>query len=243
MSILIIQRQVQGGDSTIIENPNRTATPTPTPTPIPTPEEGTSFDGIVSGTQGVTINPLLAGENLVSFTQPSHGTVTLDDRGTPNDTSDDVLIYVPIDGYVGEDSFSYTVTDSQGNVLTRNSTIIVAQMVASNGVTFEVLEEGEELLSFTQPSHGTVTLDDGDTEFDLTDDRLRYVPNRGYSGEDSFTYTIRDSAGEVVTKTKILIVEGTRSDSGDTLGQWSMLILMLLTGMIGLYYVRREEGL
>jgi UPF0716 family protein affecting phage T7 exclusion len=37
------------------------------------------------------------------------------------------------------------------------------------------------------------------------------------------------------------MVEGTRSDNGDTLGNWSLFILMFLTGIIGLYYVRKEE--
>lgn len=59
---------------------------------------------------------------------------------------------------------------------------------------------------------------------------------------DFLGYTITDINGDRVTKTVKLTVDGTsRSDSGDALGTVSIILLMLFTGMIGLYYVRREE--
>ncbi|MEM7591241.1 MAG: Ig-like domain-containing protein [Cyanobacteria bacterium P01_A01_bin.83] len=39
------------------------------------------------------------------------GIVTLDDNGTSEDTSDDLLSYTPADGFIGSDSFGYTITD------------------------------------------------------------------------------------------------------------------------------------
>ena len=38
------------------------------------------------------------------------GTVTLNDNGTPGDTSDDFVEYTPPAGYVGSDSFGYTIS-------------------------------------------------------------------------------------------------------------------------------------
>ena len=36
-----------------------------------------------------------AGTTVITFTQPTHGSVALDDGGTPNDPTDDVLVYTP----------------------------------------------------------------------------------------------------------------------------------------------------
>ena len=83
---------------------------------------------------------------ITEFTQPSTGTITLDDNGTPNDPSDDRFLYTPGDTgnpftlsqsdtpglftIGGEapaitDSFTYTVTDSEGNVSTATVNLLV----------------------------------------------------------------------------------------------------------------------
>jgi VCBS repeat-containing protein len=41
------------------------------------------------------------------------GTITRDQRGTPNDSTDDYLLYTPAAGFSGDDSFNYTITDGQ----------------------------------------------------------------------------------------------------------------------------------
>ena len=43
----------------------------------------------------------------------AHGTVTLDDNGTPTDPTDDNLVYTPDAGYIGPDSFVYHVMDNE----------------------------------------------------------------------------------------------------------------------------------
>lgn len=48
---------------------------------------------------------------LTSFTQPANGTVTLFDNGTPDDTTDDRLIFTPDPGFKGNTSFTYTIMD------------------------------------------------------------------------------------------------------------------------------------
>jgi Ca2+-binding RTX toxin-like protein len=52
---------------------------------------------------------------LDSFAQPSSGTVTRGDGGTPDDQSDDVLVFTPADDFVGAASFSYVVRTSDGD--------------------------------------------------------------------------------------------------------------------------------
>ncbi|PTB83665.1 hypothetical protein C9926_01765, partial [Sulfurovum lithotrophicum] len=224
-------------DPTEVTCPNCSTTPVcpidPTPIcPEPTTEVSTPNTPAMSGT---TIIPLLGGETLVSFSQATHGQVTL------NDGEDDTLVYIPNPGYVGTDSFTYITRDINGNEMVRTATVTVAPVITSRGETLDILGIGESLISFTQPSYGVIVLDDGGTPDDLTDDALRYLPNDGYSGLDSFSYTIRDNAGNVVTKTMTFTVDGVKSDSGDALDKLSIMLLMFFTCLIGLYYVRREE--
>ena len=190
---------------------------------------------------GTSIISLINGENLVSFTQPSHGSVTLNNGGTANDGSDDTLVYVVNTGYSGTDSFTYIMRDINGNEIIKTATIVIPQAVSSRGTILEILGSGESLVSFTQASHGVVVLDDAGTPNDLTDDTLRYLPNDGYTGIDSFTYTIIDSTGDTITKTITFTVNGAKSDNGGALGKLSIMLLMFFMGLIGLYHVRREE--
>lgn len=45
----------------------------------------------------------------------AHGTVSLDDQGTPLDPSDDRIVYTPDPGYYGADSFEYRICDADGD--------------------------------------------------------------------------------------------------------------------------------
>jgi len=213
-------------------------TPTPTPTPIPTPDVP-----IVSGHDGITISPLSAGDSLIGYSQGAHGAVYLDDGGTPNDPTDDILRYVPEAGFSGLDEFTYTYTDSQGRVVTKTIRVQVENNdVGAEGITINPLSDGETLVSFTQPTHGTVTLDDAGTPEDGTDDLLRYVPEAGYSGPDSFTYTIINKNGDMVTKTFTLNVDANKhADNGNALEPIGMILMMFLLGLIGIISIRRER--
>ena len=237
-------------DPTIVTNP-RVCPPAPCSVPCGTTCGSTCDTGIatttapiISGADGVTIPLLSAGESLVGFSQGSNGSVYLDDGGTPDNPLDDILRYVPNEGFSGSDEFSYTIIDSNGNAVTKTQKVDVSNnAVGREGVVINPLSDGGSLISFTQPEHGTVTLDDGGTPDNLTDDLLRYVPDSGYIGPDAFTYTIIDNNGDMVTKTFTVNVDARRSDNGDALGTFSIILMMLLTGLIGLYYIRREEQL
>jgi len=53
---------------------------------------------------------------------PSNGTAQVNDNGTPNDTSDDFISYTPTTGFVGADTFSYSISDG---TLTDTATVTV----------------------------------------------------------------------------------------------------------------------
>ncbi|MFY7710489.1 Ig-like domain-containing protein, partial [Tenacibaculum sp. MEBiC07804] len=58
---------------------------------------------------------------------PTNGTVTIDDGGTPNDPSDDIVTYVPNPDFNGTDTFTYTICDnaSPANCSTATVTVTV----------------------------------------------------------------------------------------------------------------------
>jgi CshA-type fibril repeat protein len=66
------------------------------------------------------------GTVIITFTEPLYGTVYLDDNGTPDDPTDDVLIYTPApDVNNVTDSFTYTITDALGFTSTATVTLDV----------------------------------------------------------------------------------------------------------------------
>ncbi|WP_446376697.1 Ig-like domain-containing protein [Coleofasciculus sp. D1-CHI-01] len=52
-------------------------------------------------------------------------TISQDDNGTPNDLTDDQLVYTPEFGFVGTDSFTYTISDGNGGTSTATVDVIV----------------------------------------------------------------------------------------------------------------------
>ena len=130
------------------------------------------------------------GDSLTATTHttPGHGTVSCTAAG--------VCTYTPNPGYVGADSFDYTISDGHGgtDTATVNVTVTAALDAVDDSVTtaqdtaksFNVFGNdsgsGFQIVSYTQPAHGAaVCTIAGD---------CTYTPAAGYNGPDSFTYTI-----------------------------------------------------
>ena len=187
---------------------------------------------------------------MPSFTQPSHGVVSLNADGS--------FTYTPSSGYRGVDTFTYTVTDGKGGMATGSVTVRVApgvcdvvcamrrngncyrphnglcsllslclcvclfvvaidppvQTAAAAGspraaddvgttnvntaVVVDVLANDSDpdgdtvaVASLTMPSNGVASLN--------ADGTITYTPNAGYTGIDTFTYTIEDGNGGTAT--------------------------------------------
>jgi hypothetical protein len=135
---------------------------------------------------------------VVSVGQPASGSVV---------NNGDFVTYTPDGGFQGEDSFSYTVSDGTDSatatvtVTVTNDAPVAQADAAETGsgvpVVIDVLANdsdpnGDELslVAVSGASGGTTSIVDG---------RVRYVPNEGFSGTDSFTYTVRDAGGAEVT--------------------------------------------
>jgi subtilisin family serine protease len=147
---------------------------------------------------------------IQSTTSPKNGTVK-NDNGK--------LVYTPNDGFSGEDIFEYTITDGEDEA-TAKVTVTVEEDDSNNvpvakddsattayetAVTVDVLandsdEDGDKLTiqSTTSPKNGTVKNDNG---------KLVYTPNDGFSGKDSFDYTISDGEDEATATVSVTVEE------------------------------------
>ncbi len=157
--------------------------------------------------------------SIKSYTTPTNGTVK---------KSDGKLVYTPNDGFSGDDSFEYTITDGEDE---DSATVTVTVEEKSNNapvakddsattpyeteVTIDVLkndsdEDGDALTikSHTAPKNGTVKESDG---------KLVYTPNDGFSGDDSFEYTITDGEDDD-SATVVVTVEEEEKDDDDSNG-------------------------
>ena len=142
---------------------------------------------------------------ITAKTDGAHGTVVIV-GGTQ-------LTYTPATSYSGADSFTYTISDGQGGTDTATVSVTVTANtvpVAANdsistplntALTFDPLAndsdgDGDQLTitAKTDGAHGTVAIVNAGA-------KLTYTPTTGYSGADSFTYTISDGFGGSATGT------------------------------------------
>ena len=147
------------------------------------------------------------GETLTvtSVTVPPHGTASHD--GTS-------VSYAPDPDYNGSDTFDYTISDGNGGSATATVTVTITSVnddptavgdtasvdEDSPGTIIDVLandtdvDAGDTLTitTVTDPANGTATTD-GAT--------VTYAPDSGFSGDDTFAYTISDGNGGTATAT------------------------------------------
>ncbi|MCB1718875.1 MAG: tandem-95 repeat protein, partial [Candidatus Competibacteraceae bacterium] len=159
------------------------------------------------------------------FTTANGGQVVIDNGGTPDDPSDDTVTYTPAAGFSGNDSFEYSVTDPHGNSASATVSVTVFDdtdtvndpptanpdsdtTAQDTPVLIDVLfndsdPEGDVLslsaVDAVSAAGGTVTINDNGTPNDPSDDFVEYTPAPGYTGIDTFSYTINDGNGNSVT--------------------------------------------
>ncbi|MEM9001586.1 MAG: gliding motility-associated C-terminal domain-containing protein [Bacteroidota bacterium] len=157
----------------------------------------------------------------LTTSDPPNGTVTIDDNGTPTDPSDDIVTYTPNPDYNGPDSFTYTVCNSSGDCSTATVTVDVLPIVDAfddsvatdqdMSVDIAILANDNDLptsgtLSTTSAANGMVVINDNGTPDDPSDDFVTYTPNPGFTGTDSFDYTICDASGNCSIATVTVVV-------------------------------------
>jgi len=142
------------------------------------------------------------GPIAITATDPPHGTVVVT-GGT--------VVYTPDPDYNGPDTFSYTITDRDGQTSTATVNVnvtpvndtpnAVADTVTTaedTAVTIPVLGndtglgDGPLTITATDPPHGTIS---------IVGNTVVYTPDPDYNGPDTFTYTITDANGDTSTAT------------------------------------------
>jgi len=71
---------------------------------------------------------------------------------------------------------------------------------------------------------------------------ILYEPAFNHNHTDTFEYTIIDCAGNSDSAIVTLNINTRKeeSDNGTSLGTISMILMMLLTSMLGLFFIRKE---
>ncbi len=202
-----------------------TATVSVTVTPANDPPQALNDAATVGEDSGASaIDVLLndsilpdAGEilTITGVTQGASGSVAILGGGTS-------VTYTPNPGYSGPDSFTYTISDSNGGTATTTVNVTVsavndpptanddtATVAEDSGAnTIDVLlndsilpDTGETLTitGVTQGASGSVAILGGGTS-------VSYTPNADFFGPDSFTYTISDGNGGTATATASVTV-------------------------------------
>ena len=170
---------------------------------------------ITNEDQATTITPLdndtdADGDTLkvCAITSPPslHAFATITGGGTS-------ILYTPGHGDNGHDSITYQVCDGTGRSDTATIDIIVLPVNAAPDAIDDVATtpagdpvdiavkandkdaDGDALTvnSLTNAAHGTVTIN--------PDNTVHYVPNYGFKGQDTFTYTVCDPSGACDTAT------------------------------------------
>ncbi|MFZ7087645.1 Ig-like domain-containing protein [Curtobacterium sp. RRHDQ10] len=201
-----------GPDSFTYRATDGTATKTETVTITVLPK---AVDDVATVVTGHTLDidaPAVLGNDdgvgitVTSVSKPANGDATIAPDGT--------LQYTPVAGFSGIDPFTYTITDSSGGTATATVTITVTPRAvhdevtvpagsvltttAASGVLRNDLGSGLSVTGHTAPTDGTLSIQ--------PDGSYTYTPNDGFSGTDTFTYTITDVAGHTSTTTVIVVV-------------------------------------
>jgi len=133
----------------------------------------------------------------LSVTDPDNGSVTVDDNGTADDPSDDVVTYTPDADFNG--TVDYTICDADGNCDTATVTVTVNPVVDAvddtattnedTAVDIDIYSNDNDVpssgtLSVTDPDNGSVTVDDNGTADDPSDDVVTYTPDADFNGTE-----------------------------------------------------------
>jgi hypothetical protein len=152
-------------------------------------------------------NPL----KITTITTPAHGNASI---------SGGKVSYTPVTGFVGVDTFTYTITDDKGATSSAVATVTVkstnrAPVAQSDtfslnqdtSALFDVLANDSDpdgnpliLTSVSAPAHGSASVSAG---------KVSYRPLPGYVGVDSFTYTIADDKGATSSAQASVTVKST----------------------------------
>ena len=143
--------------------------------------------------------------SIIVTTQPSNGALEVEDDGT--------VIYTPLDGFRGSDSFRYTVADNNGQQSEQASVSLrigapPATQPINAGTSMGLPVDIDVLDGVDGAEPSTVTIVSGPSNGSavvLPTGEIRYTPSGTHLGPDTIVFTVEDSAGFVSQQTTISI--------------------------------------
>lgn len=172
----------------------------------------TEFDTEVTG--NVLTNDVDPDGDTLTATEMTD--VRTSDGGTVSLFADGSFNYTPADGFTGVDTFVYESSDGNGNVttatvrITVNEAPILAVDDGYTGETNETISGSVVINDVGVDSDVTVEVVEGPTNGTLTlnsDGTFTYLANDGFSGEDTFRYTLVDGASTSEANVRLVIAE------------------------------------
>ena len=158
---------------------------------------------------------LLANDQIPQGQQVTVNSVTTPQHGTVVNNHDGTATYTPSSGFTGTDTFNYTLADSNGQTVSTAavSVTVTAVPIATNdtanttpGTAVKIdllandqIPQGQQVTvnSVTTPQHGTVV--------NNHDGTATYTPSSGFTGTDTFNYTLADSNGQTVSTAAVSV--------------------------------------
>ena len=163
----------------------------------------------------VSVNDTFSAEANYSYNNDAaNGTVTMNTDGT--------FLYTPNTDYNGTDTFTYSVTDINGNVETKTVTILVSAsddaaddefvtnedtQISADVSENDTFSTGAAYAYNNDAVNGTVTMN--------TDGTFDYIPNADFNGTETFTYTVTDVNGVTEVRTVTISVNAVDDASDD----------------------------
>ena len=146
---------------------------------------------------------------IKNITKPKNGKATI---------KNGKIEYIPNKNFNGNDSFSYTISDGNAKEATAKVYISIKPIndapIALNdsfitnedrGILIDVLHndkdvDGDNLTikSIVYANHGKVS---------IKDNKIEYIPNKNFNGNDSFSYTISDGNGKEATAIVTMLIK------------------------------------
>jgi len=225
-----------------VDGESSTATVTVTVTPVNDSPLAVDDNGTTAEDTSTTID-VLTNDDLgdtptsissVDANTSQGGTAVINNNGTPADQSDDFIDYTPATDFNGTDTFTYTIQDNDGETSTATVTVTVTGVndtplavddntSAIEDITVIIDVMGNDNLGDVPTSiitvdaitseGGTAVINNNGTPADVSDDFIEFTPANGFTGTDTFSYTIEDADGERSTATVTVVI----SLSPDTL--------------------------
>lgn len=134
------------------------------------------------------------------------GSIALDNRGTPNNFTDDRLVYTPLTTFSGSDSFTYTISDGTGTATASVFVEVGVDLDGSNGTDGLTGTPGDDRLNAgngktTFTNRNAVLLGDGNDSISASAD----FPN---SAIENFNFIGTGDGDDTITSGGVIYNEG-----------------------------------